>query len=149
MYLLDTNVVSELRKARSGNADKQVTAWAEQVPAGDLYLSAVSVLELEIGVLRNDPIRCARPRSRLTAVPISGRQARANCRLYCQRARSACAARSGAYRARNAHWLEYMDWAQDLLQDPMLPDAGLALPREAPGDGMEWNEKAVAACIVD
>lgn len=48
-----------------------------------------------------------------------------------------------------AHWLEYMDWGQDLLQDPMIPEAGFALPREAPGAGMEWNQKAVDAVTID
>ena len=51
MYLLDTNVVSELRKAKSGKADARVTAWAAEVPASELFLSAISVLELEMGVL--------------------------------------------------------------------------------------------------
>jgi predicted nucleic acid-binding protein len=51
MYLLDTNVVSELRKARSGKADKHVAAWARAVPAASLFLSVVTVQELEIGVL--------------------------------------------------------------------------------------------------
>lgn len=50
MYLLDTNVVSELRKVRSGKADKQVAAWAEGTDATDLYLSVISVQELETGV---------------------------------------------------------------------------------------------------
>jgi toxin FitB len=52
MYVLDTNVVSELRKARAGKADRHVVAWASGVPAGHLYLSAITVLELEMGVLR-------------------------------------------------------------------------------------------------
>ena len=51
MYLLDTNVVSELRKAKSGKADARVTAWASGVPASELFLSAISMLELEMGVL--------------------------------------------------------------------------------------------------
>ena len=51
MYLLDTNVVSELRKAKSGKADPNVTAWAAGVPAASLFLSAISILELETGVL--------------------------------------------------------------------------------------------------
>ncbi|MBS0356815.1 MAG: type II toxin-antitoxin system VapC family toxin [Proteobacteria bacterium] len=51
MYLLDTNVVSELRKARSGKADAKVTTWAASIPASELFLSAISVLELETGVL--------------------------------------------------------------------------------------------------
>jgi predicted nucleic acid-binding protein len=52
MYVLDTNVVSELRKAKAGKADRHVVAWAAAVPAGSLYLSAITVLELEIGVLQ-------------------------------------------------------------------------------------------------
>ena len=51
MYLLDTNVVSELRKVRAGKADKNVAAWADQIATADLYLSVVTVQELEIGVL--------------------------------------------------------------------------------------------------
>jgi toxin FitB len=50
MYLLDTNVVSELRKISSGKADTHVTTWANQVDATDLYLSVITVQELEIGV---------------------------------------------------------------------------------------------------
>jgi toxin FitB len=52
MFILDTNVVSELRKAKAGKADRRVIAWAASVPAGSLYLSAISVLELEMGVLQ-------------------------------------------------------------------------------------------------
>ena len=48
MYLLDANVVSELRKPR---ADKHVKAWATGVPTASLFLSAITVLELEAGVL--------------------------------------------------------------------------------------------------
>lgn len=51
MYLLDTNVVSELRKAKTGKADPGVTAWAAATSAADMFLSAISVLELELGVL--------------------------------------------------------------------------------------------------
>ena len=51
MYLLDTNVVSELRKARSGKADKNVAIWADSVDAADLFLSAITIQELEIGIL--------------------------------------------------------------------------------------------------
>lgn len=48
MYLLDTNVVSELRKGKK--ADRGVRLWAEALPAASLYLSAISILELEIGI---------------------------------------------------------------------------------------------------
>ena len=51
MYLLDTNIVSELRKAKTNKANKNVTAWAISVPATSLFLSAISILELETGVL--------------------------------------------------------------------------------------------------
>jgi len=50
MYLLDTDVVSELRKARSGKADPNVAAWSATVPVGTLYISVVTILELETGV---------------------------------------------------------------------------------------------------
>lgn len=58
MYLLDTNVVSELRKIRQGKADSGVMRWAEGVASSNLYLSVITVQELEIGVLlaeRRDP----------------------------------------------------------------------------------------------
>ena len=51
MFLLDTNVVSELRKARAGKADPNVAAWARSVTAGSLFLSVIVVHELELGVL--------------------------------------------------------------------------------------------------
>ena len=51
MYLLDTNVVSELRKVRSGKADLNVAAWADSVEAALLFISVITVQELEIGVL--------------------------------------------------------------------------------------------------
>ncbi|HTA25783.1 MAG TPA: type II toxin-antitoxin system VapC family toxin [Terriglobales bacterium] len=49
MYLLDTNVISELRKARKTHPN--VKKWAEPLPAASLYISVISVLELEIGIL--------------------------------------------------------------------------------------------------
>ena len=49
MYLLDTNIVSELRRARK--AHPNVRTWAQTLPAANLYLSVISILELEIGVL--------------------------------------------------------------------------------------------------
>ena len=50
MYLLDTNVISELRKAKAGKADKNVIEWADNVSADSLYLSVITILELEIGI---------------------------------------------------------------------------------------------------
>ncbi|UVL85742.1 type II toxin-antitoxin system VapC family toxin [Pseudomonas sp. B21-028] len=63
MYLLDTNVISELRKPQ---ADRNVQAWARSVAAPSLYVSAITVLELETGVLRferNDPSQGSRLRT--------------------------------------------------------------------------------------
>ena len=51
MFVLDTNVVSELRKVRLGKADANVAAWAESVDAADLFVSAITIMELELGVL--------------------------------------------------------------------------------------------------
>ena len=66
MYLLDTHVVSELRKAKSGTADQYVLAWANSVSAASLFLSVITVLELETGILlieRRDPAQGAVLRS--------------------------------------------------------------------------------------
>lgn len=52
MFILDTNVVSELRKAGLGKANAHVTNWADSQDAANLYLSAITVLELETGVLQ-------------------------------------------------------------------------------------------------
>lgn len=52
MYLLDTNVISELRKMGAGRADAQVARWQAQVPRAACFVSAITLLELELGVLR-------------------------------------------------------------------------------------------------
>jgi len=44
-------VLSELRKLRLGKADANVAAWTESVDAADLFVSAITVMELELGVL--------------------------------------------------------------------------------------------------
>lgn len=51
MYLLDTNVISELRKANTGKADSNVVAWASGIPTSQLYISVITLLELEMGIL--------------------------------------------------------------------------------------------------
>ena len=51
MFLLDTNVISELRKVRSGKADQNVARWADRVDAAELFVSAITLQELEIGIL--------------------------------------------------------------------------------------------------
>jgi predicted nucleic acid-binding protein len=62
-YLIDTNVWSELRNR--GRANSNVKAWADEVNPAELYLSVVSVFELERGVLliaRRDPQQGSRLR---------------------------------------------------------------------------------------
>jgi predicted nucleic acid-binding protein len=49
MFLLDTNVICELR--RPEKADRNVVAWASTVPAASFFLSAISILEIELGAL--------------------------------------------------------------------------------------------------
>lgn len=49
MFILDTNVVSELRRPR---ADRSVVAWAESIPADHFHLSVITILEIEQGILR-------------------------------------------------------------------------------------------------
>ena len=52
MYLLDTNVISELRKATQPSIDGRVLEWAQDTPPGLMWASAISLFELELGVLR-------------------------------------------------------------------------------------------------
>ena len=49
MFLLDTNVLSELR--RPDKADRNVAAWANALPAASFFISAISILEIELGAL--------------------------------------------------------------------------------------------------
>lgn len=49
MFLLDTNVVSELRKRH--RADRNVAAWVLSVPHTELHVSAITIFELELGVI--------------------------------------------------------------------------------------------------
>lgn len=50
MFILDTNVISELRHGKP-NQSPEVRGWAAAQPAGRLFLSAITILELEKGVL--------------------------------------------------------------------------------------------------
>lgn len=54
MFLLDTNVISELRKANSGKADINVVNWANKQSANCLYISSISILEIEMGILQKE-----------------------------------------------------------------------------------------------
>ena len=50
-FLLDTNALSEMRKIRLGRADPKVAAWSEQVTASDLFVSVITLQEIEQGLL--------------------------------------------------------------------------------------------------
>lgn len=49
MFLLDTNVISELRRPQ--RTDPKVAAWADSAAPSDMFLSSVTILELETGAL--------------------------------------------------------------------------------------------------
>ena len=49
MFVLDTNVVSELR--RPDKANPNVSAWAAANPLASVFLSAITILEIELGAL--------------------------------------------------------------------------------------------------
>jgi predicted nucleic acid-binding protein len=58
MFILDTNVISELR--RKGKGDGRVLEWAARNSPEDFYLSVITVLEIEYGALlieRRDPVQ--------------------------------------------------------------------------------------------
>ena len=42
------------------------------------------------------------------------------------------------------HWLEYMDWANPVLRQPLTVEDGMARIPDRPGAGIEWDEEAVA-----
>lgn len=50
MFLLDTNALSELRKRRSGKINPAVEAWAGSVDQAELYLSVITIMEVELGI---------------------------------------------------------------------------------------------------
>ncbi len=62
MYLLDTNVISELRESRSRRTHPSVLRWGRSVSVNSLYLSSMTIFELELGALqsaRHDPVKGA------------------------------------------------------------------------------------------
>lgn len=61
-YLLDTNIISELRKPKR-RADPGVRAWVADRAVSDLHLSVITVLEVEVGIARmarRDPVQSER-----------------------------------------------------------------------------------------
>jgi toxin FitB len=73
MYLVDTNVVSELRRPRPHGA---VMAWLESVADADLHLSAVTIGELQSGIeitRDQDPERAAEVADTWNILPMDAR----------------------------------------------------------------------------
>ncbi|CAK7192690.1 Toxin FitB [Commensalibacter sp. Nvir] len=52
MYVIDTNVISELRKVGDGKANRNVVQWFSTIDAGLLYISVITVMDLELGIAR-------------------------------------------------------------------------------------------------
>lgn len=52
MYLLDTNVLSEIRKIGSGKANTGVVDWSKMIHPDDLFISVITLLEIEQGILK-------------------------------------------------------------------------------------------------
>ncbi len=50
MFVLDTNVISELRRGKP-HQSAVVRAWAAGQPSSKLFLSAITILELEMGIV--------------------------------------------------------------------------------------------------
>ena len=51
MYLLDTDVIPEIRKIAQGKAAPNVAAWADGMDTASLFISVITLQELEVGVL--------------------------------------------------------------------------------------------------
>ena len=68
MFILDTNVISEIGKPK---ANPNVLAWAARTPQQTTFLSAITILEIELGVLlmeRKDKERATRLRSWINTI---------------------------------------------------------------------------------
>lgn len=91
MYLLDTNVISELRQGKP-NQSAEVRNWAAQHRASTLYLSAITILELEKGILLLE--RRTPPQGAALRVWLSGVRAAFAGRIlpFTEQAASLCAA---------------------------------------------------------
>jgi mandelate racemase len=45
-----------------------------------------------------------------------------------------------------AHWLEYADWWNMIVSEPLRIENGMAIPSGRAGTGIEWNEEAISRC---
>jgi len=51
MFLLDTNIISELRKVPKGKSDENFIRWAKKIDFSTCFISVITIMELEIGIL--------------------------------------------------------------------------------------------------
>lgn len=54
MFLLDTNVVSDLRKVKSGNVDPDFREWASNLQIHQAYISVMTIFEIEMGIAKKE-----------------------------------------------------------------------------------------------
>jgi mandelate racemase len=47
-----------------------------------------------------------------------------------------------------AHWLEYADWWNAIISEPLLIESGMVVPRDTVGTGVVWNEQGISRCMV-
>lgn len=79
MFVLDTNVISELRHGKP-HQSVEVRAWAASQPSSKLFLSTITILELEIGIQALE--RCMPPQGNALRTWLAGvREAFAGCIL--------------------------------------------------------------------
>jgi mandelate racemase len=45
-----------------------------------------------------------------------------------------------------AHWLEYADWWNTIVAQPLRIEDGMAIPQQALGTGVDWNEDGISRC---
>jgi hypothetical protein len=109
MYLLDTDILSELREARAHKRNRKLATWAASVDAEAFFISAISLQEVEIGILeveRDGVEKAAGLRAWLTrqvlrhfhgrVLPIDAEVALRTAKLYAHEARTVSAATIGA-----------------------------------------------------
>ena len=47
-----------------------------------------------------------------------------------------------------SHWLEYSDWWNPIVADPLQIESGMAIPSQSAGSGVSWNEPAILRFLV-
>jgi mandelate racemase len=45
-----------------------------------------------------------------------------------------------------AHWLEYADWWNPIVSEPLQIEDGMTVPKDRAGAGVNWNEEVISRC---